>query len=281
MRVLVTGAGGQVGHDLVQHCVSQGDDVTGLTRAQLDVGDEHAVRTAIDSIRPEVVINAAAWTAVDACETNLERAFRDNAEAVGWLRHACDASDAHLVHISTDYVFDGTLDRPYREDDATNPISVYGASKLAGELAAGSEATVVRSSWVCGVAGSNMVKTALRMLDAGAPLAFVSDQRGCPTFTADLVPVVRELAGRRHAGVVHVTNQRAVSWYEFIREIVATAGGDPDVVRSITTPELEPPRPARRPANSVLDNAVLRELDLPALRDFAAPLAELVAELRR
>ncbi len=240
MRVLVTGAGGQVGHDLVQHCVSKRDDVTGLTRAQLDVGDEHAVRTAIDSIRPEVVINAAAWTAVDACETNRGRAFRDNAEAVGWLRHACDASGAHLVHISTDYVFDGTLDRPYREDDVTNPISVYGASKLAGELAAGSEATVVRSSWVCGVAGSNMVKTALRMLDAGAPLAFVSDQRGCPTFTADLVPVVRELAARRYAGVVHVTNQRAVSWYEFIREIVATAGGDPDVVRSITTPELEP-----------------------------------------
>jgi dTDP-4-dehydrorhamnose reductase len=232
-------------------------------------------------VRPDVVVNAAAWTAVDACETDPARAFRDNAEAVGWLRHACDANAAHLVHISTDYVFDGMLDRPYREDDATRPLSVYGASKRAGEIAAGEQATVIRSSWVCGAAGGNMVKTALRMLDAGTPMAFVSDQRGCPTFTADLAPVVRELARRRYPGVVHVTNQRAVSWYEFIREVVACAGGNPDVVRSITTAELDPPRPARRPANSVLDNAVLRELDLPPLRDFAEPLAELVAELRR
>ena len=163
MRVLVTGAGGQVGHDLVQHCVSQGDEVIGLdprrnsTSATSTPSGLRSTR-----IRPEVVVNAAAWTAVDACETNPERAFRDNAEAVGWLRHACDASGAHLVHISTDYVFDGTLDRPYREDDATNPLSVYGASKLAGELAAGSDGDDRPHSWVCGVAGSNMVKTVLR-----------------------------------------------------------------------------------------------------------------------
>ena len=139
---------------------------------------------------------------------------------------ACDGAGAHLVQMSTDYVFDGTLDRPYREDDAPNPLSVYGKSKLAGELAAGDAATIVRTSWLCGAAGGNMVKTVLRLLAPASPLAFVTDQRGCPTFTADLAGPVRELAVQRRAGVFHVTNQRAVSWYEFVREIVEAAGGD-------------------------------------------------------
>lgn len=279
MRLLVTGAGGQLAHDLVRFCTAAGDELVALDRAALDVGDRDAVLTAVDAHRPDVVVNAAAWTAVDACESDPARAMRDNADAVRFLREACDRSAAHLVQISTDYVFDGRLDRPYREDDLTNPLSVYGRSKLGGEAAAGDTATIVRTSWVCGAAGSNMVKTVLRLFDAGAPLAFVTDQRGCPTFTADLAAPVRELAVQRRSGVFHVTNQRSVSWYEFVREIVAAAGGDPDVVRPIVAAELDPPRPAPRPSNSVLENRALQAAGIPLLRDHIEPLKDLLEAL--
>ena len=218
MRVLVTGAGGQFGHDFARLCVESGDDVVALDRATLDVGDRDAVASAVDRHRPEVVVNAAAWTAVDACESNAARASRDNADAVRYLRAACDRQGAHLVQISTDYVFDGTLDRPYREDDATNPLSVYGQSKLAGEQAAGPEATIVRTSWVCGEHGQNMVKTILRLAGEQPVLRFVDDQRGHPSFTADLAPLIRRLAVDRRPGLHHVTNQGAVSPISHVRE---------------------------------------------------------------
>jgi dTDP-4-dehydrorhamnose reductase len=278
-RLIVTGAGGQLGLDLVRHAASTGDEVIGLTRAELDITDRRAVVDAVDEIRPDALINTAAWTAVDACESDPARAFTHNGEAVGWLADACDAVGAHLVQISTDYVFDGTLERPYREDDTTNPLSVYGRSKLAGEQAAGAAATIVRTSWVCGAGGANMVKTVLRLLALDVPLAFVSDQRGCPTFTADLAPLVWQLALERRAGTFHATNSGAVSWYEFVGDIVEAAGGDRGRVRPITTSELQPPRPAPRPANSVLENAALAAAGIPLLGDYRRPLAELVAEL--
>jgi dTDP-4-dehydrorhamnose reductase len=281
MRVLITGAAGQLGRELARHCVEAGDDVVALDRSALDIADARAVSAAVDAHRPDVVINAAAWTAVDACESDPARAFRDNADAVRWLREACDRMGAHLVQMSTDYVFDGTLDRPYGEDAETNPLSVYGKSKLAGEIAAGDRATVVRTSWLCGASGGNMVKTVLRLLESDAPMAFVTDQRGCPTFTADLVVPVRELALERRRGVFHVTNQRAVSWFEFVREIVEAAGGDAGAVRAIKAVELSPPRPAPRPANSVLANDALQAAGLSLLRDHREPLQELVAELTR
>jgi dTDP-4-dehydrorhamnose reductase len=226
------------------------------------------------------VINAAAYTAVDACETNEALAFAVNADAVGHLAAACELLGAHLVHVSTDYVFDGTLDRPYREDDATNPQSVYGRSKLAGEQAAGPAAAVARTSWVCGEHGNNMVKLVLRLAsNPDQALAFVDDQRGHPTFTADLAPALRRLAVDRRVGIHHLTNQGAVSWYQFVREILSRAGHDPDRVVPISTSDLDPPRPAPRPANSVLDNAVWRAAGLPPLRDFREPLADLITKL--
>jgi dTDP-4-dehydrorhamnose reductase len=279
MRVLVTGSAGQLGHDLVAHCESRGDHVAAADRLTLDVGDRDQVHRAIAATRPDVVVNTAAWTAVDACEGDRERAMRVNALAARWLREACEHLGAHLVQLSTDYVFDGSLDRAYHEWDVPNPASVYGASKLAGEREAGERATIVRTSWVAGANGNNIVKTVLRLIDEHPTLAFVDDQRGCPTFSADLAPMVRRLAVDRRAGVHHVTNQGAVSWYEFVREIVAMLGRDPDMVEPISTADLQPPRPAPRPANSVLDNLALRTAGLPLLRHHREPLRELIAEL--
>jgi dTDP-4-dehydrorhamnose reductase len=283
VRLLVTGAGGQLGRDVVGLAHASGDDVVGTDHATVDVTDRDAVLGAITSMRPDAVIHCAAWTAVDACEADPERAFTANAMAVRWVAEGCHRVDAHLVHVSTDYVFDGRLDRPYHEWDPPNPQSVYGASKRAGELEAlalGPAATVVRTSWLCGEHGSNVVKTVLDF--ASRPertLAFVDDQRGCPTLTADLAGVLRRLALDRRPGLYHVTNQGVVTWYEFAREILAAAGHDPARVRAIATAELDPPRPAPRPANSVLDNAALRASDVPLLRNFREPLAELIAKL--
>ena len=186
------------------------------------------------------------------------------------------------MQVSTDYVFDGGLDRPYHEHDDTNPQSVYGRSKLAGEreaLALGPSATVVRTSWVCGRNGNNMVKTVMRLAQQHPQLSFVADQVGHPTFTQDLAPVLRRLALDRLSGVVHATNQRACSWYQFAGEVVAAMGKDPSMVQPIATADLHPPRPAPRPANSVLDNAVLRAAGHSPLRDFGEPLRETVAAL--
>ena len=243
------------------------------------MGDARAVDRIVSSIRPEVIINAAAWTEVDACESDPSRAHRDNAFAVRVLADACGRSGAHLVTISTDYVFDGTKDEPYHERDEPNPQSVYGASKLAGEREAGPGATIVRTSWISGIGGHNMVRTVLGLLDSHPTLRFVDDQVGHPTFTADLAPVVAELAVQKRSGTYHVTNQGAVSWFEFARAVAEVAGADPDRVEPIKTVDM--PRPAVRPANSRLENAALELVGLDLLRDFREPLAELVAEITR
>lgn len=282
MRVLVTGAGGQLGRDVVLACEAAGDNVVGVARSTVDITDRDAVRSAVSSFAPHAVINCAAWTAVDACEDDPDRALLCNGLAVRHVAEACSLVGAHLVHVSTDYVFDGTLDRPYHEWDDTNPMSVYGATKLIGEREAGvlgTAAAVVRTSWVCGEHGSNMVKTVLRLAAQQPTLAFVADQVGNPTFTADLAPALRQIALERRSGVHHLTNQTPVSWYLFVREVVTLMGRDPDMVQPITTADLQPPRPAPRPANSVLDNAVARMTGMTPMRDFREPLAELVAKL--
>lgn len=284
MRVLITGAGGQLGIDLVAVCSAADDEVFAYARAGLDVADRSQVFEAVGSVQPEVVFNCAAWTAVDACEADPERAHATNGMAVRWLAEACHRSYAHLVQISTDYVFDGQLDRAYVETDITNPQSEYGRSKLVGEqeaLMLGSGAVVVRTSWVSGRNGANMVKTVMRLARENAQLSFVSDQIGNPTFTQDLAPVLRRIALDRLSGVVHATNQEACSWYQFAQAVVAAMGKNPAMVLPITTAELQPPRPAPRPANGVLDNLALRTAGYPPLRNFHEPLAETVAALLR
>jgi dTDP-4-dehydrorhamnose reductase len=282
MRVLVTGAAGQLGRDVVETCGAAGDEVLGLDRTQADITDRGAVHDVVTTWRPDAVIHCAAHTAVDLCESEPERAHLVNGLAVRWVAEACGRVGAHLVTVSTDYVFDGTSAAPYTEWDTPNPRSVYGSSKLAGEreaAALGVGAAIARTSWVCGEHGANMVKTVLRLVGGDGPLRFVDDQRGHPTFCSDLAPALRRLAVDRRSGVHHVTNQGAVSWFEFVQEVVRASGGDVGRVEPISTADLQPPRPAPRPANSVLDNAVLRHGGIGELRDFREPLAELVARL--
>ena len=279
MKVLITGAAGQLGVELVQHCIEMGDDVVAADRSDVDITDAAAVDAFLAQHLPDAVINAAAYTAVDACETNVDIAQAVNGTAVGIVSAACEKFGAHLVHVSTDYVFDGTLDRPYLETDETNPQSVYGRTKLAGEIAAGSAASIARTSWVCGEYGDNMVKLILRLAAGDTPLAFVDDQRGHPSFTADLAPALRTLALERRAGTFHLTNGGAVSWFEFVGDILEAAGHQRGRVSPIATADLDPPRPAPRPANSVLDNAAWKAAGKEPLRDFREPLAELVARL--
>ncbi|MHB1852105.1 MAG: SDR family oxidoreductase, partial [Acidimicrobiales bacterium] len=201
MRVLVTGSGGQLGSDLVAafsgavppggrrrallgpEGAGAGVDVTGADHASLRVEDRTAVLEAVLAIRPDVVVHAGAWTAVDACEGDPDRAYQVNALGTRHVAEAARMVGAHLVYVSTDYVFDGRAARPYVEWDEPNPLSVYGRSKLGGERECPPDATVVRTSWVCGVSGRNMVKTALSLAAGDGPLRFVDDQLGSPTFT--------------------------------------------------------------------------------------------------
>jgi dTDP-4-dehydrorhamnose reductase len=187
---------------------------------------------------------------------------------------------AHVVYVSTDYVFDGTADRPYREWDPTNPTSVYGASKLAGERECRPGSTIVRTSWLCGAHGNNIVRTALRLADGEGDLRFVDDQHGSPTFTADLAPAVVTLGLDRRPGIFHATNSGATTWWGFVRAVLAEAGADPERVLPIKTDEFDPPLLAPRPAYSVLDNMALRLSGLPALPDWEDGLARLVPALR-
>ena len=283
MRILVTGAAGQVGRELAEFCTARGDDVIALGHGALDVTDRDAVLQALDAARADVVVHAASWTAVDACEADPDRAHAVNALGARHVAEGARRNHAQLVYLSTDYVFDGTKATPYDEWDLPNPTSVYGRSKWSGErevaMQAGALATVIRISWVCGRHGNNMVKTLLRLAREGATPKFVDDQHGHPTFVADLVPVVRRFATERRPGLCHVTNQGAVSWYEFARATFAAAGADPDRVSPISTAELVPPRPAPRPANSVLDNAALRLCGLPLLPHFGDSLGALVRDL--
>jgi dTDP-4-dehydrorhamnose reductase len=281
VRVLVTGAGGQLGTDCARHLVGSGDDVWGLDRAALDVTDRDAVLQAVLTWRPDVVLHLAAWTAVDDCEADPERAFAVNALGARWVAEGCARAGAHLVHVSTDYVFDGTKDTPYHEWDEPNPRSVYGASKLAGErevLAGCRGAAVVRTSWVVGTNGRNMLRTLLD-LRTRDELAFVDDQRGRPSFTSDLAVGLRRLAVARIPGTFHLTNAGETTWYGFARDVLAEAGEDPDKVRPIATSELDPPRAAARPANSVLAGAAWRGAGLPEMPHYRESLRTAVAAL--
>ncbi len=277
----MTGSRGQLGTELVALLEAAGHhEVLGLDLPEHDLTDRDHVLGVLTSWRPDLVLHGAAFTAVDRCETEPELAYRVNCAATRFVADGARRVGAHVVYVSTDYVFDGTKDGPYTEWDAPNPVSVYGRTKHGGELEIDHGWTIARTSWVCGQHGQNMVKTLLRLAEGGGEVSFVDDQIGHPTFISDLAPMIAKLGVERVPGVFHTTNQGVVSWYEFAREVFAAAGHDPERVRPISTAELQPPRPAPRPANSVLDAVAWRAHGFEASRDFREPLAELVAVLQ-
>jgi dTDP-4-dehydrorhamnose reductase len=302
MRIVITGALGQLGQELLAVFAEDGHHelvavdvepviaaaredgrvahLDGVELAALDITDRDAVLGAATSWRPDVIVHPAAFTAVDLCETEVDAAYRVNVIGTRHLAEGARRIDAPVFYVSTDYVFDGTKDSPYVEWDAPNPQSVYGRTKLAGERELDPGSTVMRTSWVCGFGGQNMVKTILRLAGEHEQLSFVDDQRGHPTFAADLARGIKRLVVDRRPGVFHVTNQGAVSWFEFAQAVLEAAGHDPARVKPIATADLQPARPAPRPANSVLDNAALRLSGVPLLPDFHEPLAALVARLQ-
>ena len=280
MKLLITGANGQLGHELVRATIAAGHEVVATSHETLDITDKLAVDAAITVARPDVVIHAAAWTAVDACESDPDKAMLVNGTATKYIADAAHAVGAHVVYISTDYVFDGSKTSAYNEEDAPNPQSVYGASKLEGERALGAIDAIVRIAWVCGFYGSNMVKTILRLAEQ-PQLKFVDDQIGNPTFADDAAEMIVRIATEKRSGTWHVTNQGDVSWYEFAREVLMAAGFDANKVAPIKTHELQPPRPAKRPFNSVLNNTSLKRAGIELLPDFRVPLARLVSQIQR
>ena len=277
MKVLVTGAAGQLGREMVR--VAGTAVVAGLVRADLDVSDSAAVHEAVAGLRPDVVVNCAAWTDVDGCELDPERAQTVNADAVGFLAEACDEVGAHLVHVSTDYVFNGEASTPYGEDHPTDPVNAYGASKLAGEVAAGAGATVVRSTWLQPADLPGMVGRVIDSLEAGVSIRVMDDRRACPTFVADLVPVILRLGAERVTGVVHATNAGVTSWHGFAREVARASGNDPELLVPVSETDLDVSRPACRPTYSALDNTVLRGLGWEPMRHHRDAIAAVVARI--
>ena len=264
LRVLVTGAHGQLGRELLRHAPADWT-VVGLGAAQLDIRDAAQVAAQVERVRPQLIVNAAAYTAVDRAETEPARAWAVNRDGAAHLAQAAQQRGIALFQLSSDYVFAGDLRRPYREEDACRPLGVYGASKLGGEQAvrAGcSRHLILRSSWVFGAHGHNFVKTMLRLGREREELAVVADQQGCPTSARSIAQALWHSAAlwRRDAvlewGVYHFAGQPAVSWHEFAVEIFRQARESGLLVhiprvRPITSQEY--PTPARRPLWSVLD----------------------------
>ncbi len=276
LRILVTGAGGQVGSEVAIHLPHQ--NVIALDHGSCDLADRDSVEHAVAAAAPSAVVNCAAWTDVDGCEADPERAVLVNALGVRHLAAACARVGAHLVHVSTDYVFSGDKDGPYDEWDEPGPRSVYGRSKLGGEREVARHAgswAIARTSWIFGRRGRNFVDTILGRAREGAPLRIVDDQRGCPTYAPDLAGALARLAVERRSGLYHVTNQGACTWHDLAVAAVELAGLDPAAVGTTTTAELG--RPAPRPANSVLSGAAWVAAGLPPLRPWRDALTERLA----
>jgi dTDP-4-dehydrorhamnose reductase len=275
MRILITGAAGMLGVDLRRAAEDAGHETVALTRAQLDVTDPAAVSEAIAAAAPGVVVNCAAWTDVDGAESRFQDAVAINGAGAGHVARAAAAAGAWVVHVSTDYVFDGAKPEPYVESDAVGPIGAYGRSKLEGELAVAAAApgrhTIARTAWLFGAHGKCFPTTMLRLASERSEVNVVADQVGCPTFTGHLARALVGLAQDPVLGVVHAAAAERCSWYEFAVEILAAAGADCEV-RPISTDQY--PLPARRPANS----ALVSERGVPALPSWRAGLRDFMAE---
>jgi dTDP-4-dehydrorhamnose reductase len=253
MRLLVIGAAGMLGQDLLAAAEGAGHETAGLDLPELDITDAAATHAAIAEARPDVVLNCAAWTDVDGAETDEERATAINGTGAGHVAAGAAAAGALVIQLSTDYSFDGTATEPYTESAPTSPLGAYGRSKLAGELAVEAAApgafAIVRSAWLFGPHGKNFVDTILRLGAERDEISVVDDQVGCPTYTGHLAAALVEVAERRLTGILHLAGGGACSWYDLAVAALERTGTD-CVVKRWTTEELG--RPAPRPAYSVL-----------------------------
>ena len=280
-RVLLTGASGMLGSDLAPALAGAGLDVFARPKSDLDITSDGQVARAFHDLRPEVVVNCAAFTKVDACETD-PRAFEVNARAVERLAERCARQSAQLVQISTDFVFDGEKRTPYVEEDPAAPLSAYGRSKRAGEQAALRIPTnlVIRSSWLFGQGGWNFVEAILKQVEEGKrKLTVVHDQRGRPTATPDLAQAILALLQVGAMGLYHFANRGEVSWFEFARAIVHLVGHEEVEIEPINSDALA--RPAKRPAYSVLDTSQYERVARRSIRHFAEALVDYLAQRAR
>ena len=280
-RWLVTGAGGQLGHDLVATLARLPEvETTALRRTDLDITDAAAVQAAVAG--HDVVVNTAAWTDVDGAERNEDAAAAVNATGPGLLAAACGEHEARLLHVSTDYVFGGDATTPYAEDADPDPRSAYGRTKLAGEravLGSGARASVVRTAWVYGEHGKNFVATMLRLAAGNDRVQVVNDQRGSPTWSADLAAALVALGSSEAPdGVYHATNTGETTWFGLARAVFAGSGANPNRVEPIPTDRSA--RPAQRPAYSVLGTTRWDSHDLPRLRPWEEALAYALVRMR-
>ncbi|MFN8176617.1 MAG: dTDP-4-dehydrorhamnose reductase [bacterium] len=277
LRLALTGAGGMLGRELVRAARERGAPLLAWDRAAVDVTDADAVRRALDDARPDVVIHAAAWTDVDGCEADAERALRVNAMGTRHVAAACRGVGARLLTVSTDYVFAGDATEAYAENAPAGPLNVYGWSKLAAEeatLSLGRAGSVARTAWLYADHGRNFLLAMLKLAEDRRVLRVVDDQRGAPTWAADLAGALLDLARAAHerdaCGIYHVTNGGTATWNGFARKIFALTGKDV-IVEAVTSAEF--PRPARRPASSVLADTRRAEAGLspmPAWEDALA-----------
>lgn len=273
-KVLVTGANGQLGTEIVAYCVENSIDVISMTRHNADITDKKSVDKFILYHQPTHIIHCAAWTSVDLCEQAPAKAMKINSEGTKNIVSAAKDVGAHVTYISTDYVFNGEKKSPYTEDDKPSPISVYGVTKLMGERATRKTDAIVRVSWVCGETGSNIVKTVLQIASEEGEMSFVNDQYGSPTFADDAAREIVNISISNSTGIWHVSNSGTTNWYQFVKTILEIADIKNVTVKSITSEELHPKRPARRPQYSALKSTKSIKMD-----DWKTPLERLVKKL--
>jgi dTDP-4-dehydrorhamnose reductase len=281
-RWLVTGAGGMLGRDLVSVLERRGAEVAGLRRTDLDITDQAAVRAALRHWQPDVVVNCAAWTAVDGAETREADALLVNGQAVTGLAAACADQGTVLVQPSTDYVFDGQASQPYPEDSPTAPQTAYGRTKLAGEHAVlgqpGLTGYVVRTAWLYGAFGKSFVGIMIGRARAHADVQVVDDQRGQPTWTVDVAAQIAALVtAGAGPGIYHATSSADTTWFELAQEVYRRLGADPDRVRPVRSADYGAAAP--RPAYSVLGHAAWAEAGLPPIGDWRDALQRALPHL--
>lgn len=278
MKVLITGSNGMLGHDLID-VLDGKHELIKTTSKSLDITDEDKVKEYIVNENPDIVINSAAYTDVDGCETNEEMAYKVNGEGVKNLALACKVVDCPLVHISTDYVFNGENSKPWMEDDEVGPISIYGKSKLQGEEAIESildKFFIIRTSWLYGINGGNFPKTMLELAKTHDTLTVVTDEIGTPTYTLDLAQAIAELIETEYYGIYHITNSDYCSWFDFAKYIFEVKNIDVNVV-PVTAEEFA--RPASRPHYSVLNNSNWVNNGFKPLRNYKEAIKDYLKHL--